>query len=119
MGHVSLVFLPTFMDFHTICIMSLRVLLVLCVCVVLSRSELLGPDAKKKSEKSSDTEVEESEPLDTEAKVDPEYIKELTEAVNKEIVTLQEYADVIRKTKAMTQEETKGNENIQTETQNY
>lgn len=66
--------------------------------VALSAAELLGPDMKKEAEKTDD-ENEISEALNTNPKADSEYIKELTDAVNKEIVTLQEYADALKKSK--------------------
>ncbi|XP_026332861.1 protein sel-1 homolog 1 [Hyposmocoma kahamanoa] len=70
-------------------------LYVLCVCLVLSTAELLGPESRKDAEKQS--EEEDSETLDTNPQLDPDYVKDLTDAVNKEIITLQEYADAIKK----------------------
>ncbi|KAJ0173468.1 hypothetical protein K1T71_010617 [Dendrolimus kikuchii] len=67
-------------------------LFVFYLCFVLSVGELLGPDYKK------ETEDEEDEGLETvKGKEDNDYIKELTDAVNKEMITLQEYADAINK----------------------
>lgn len=72
-------------------------LYVLCVCLVLSTAELLGPESRKEAEKQS--EDDDSETLDTNPQVDSDYIKDLTNAVNKEIITLQEYADAMKKNK--------------------
>lgn len=72
-------------------------LYVLCVCLVLSTAELLGPESRNDAEKRSDD--DDSETPDTNAQVDSDYIKDLTDAVNKEIITLQEYADAIKKHK--------------------
>ncbi|XP_037293974.1 protein sel-1 homolog 1 isoform X2 [Manduca sexta] len=77
-------------------------ILVLCLCVALSVSELLGPETRKDSEDSEDEDDLES--LDSTTRVDAEYIKELTDAVNKEIMTLKEYADVM-KTKELPKED--------------
>lgn len=67
-------------------------LLVFSLCFVLCLGELSGPDYKK------ETEDEDEEGLETvKGKEDNDYIKELTDAVNKEIITLQEYADAINK----------------------
>ncbi|XP_049878129.1 protein sel-1 homolog 1 isoform X2 [Pectinophora gossypiella] len=80
-------------------------ILVLLLCAVLSAAELLGPDARKDAEKGSEDEDEASEVIDTNTRVDPEYLKELTDAVKKEILTLQEYAEAIKKTKGVMKEE--------------
>ena len=78
-------------------------LYVLYLCVVLSAGELLGPDTRKKSEKN-----EEEEEVSEDSKfsnVDADYFKELKDAMNKEIVTLQEYADALRNTKDVLKDE--------------
>ncbi|XP_028168679.1 protein sel-1 homolog 1 isoform X1 [Ostrinia furnacalis] len=87
-------------------------LLALCLCVTLSAAELLGPETKKETE-----EEDASDSLDTGAKVDSEYIKELTDAVNKEISTLQEYADAIKKSQEGKDEEP--NKDIQLDQMEY
>lgn len=76
-----------------------------CFCVALSVAELLGPETKKEIEKNDDEDETPGSLDSSPSKVDPEYIKELTDAVNKEIVTLQEYADALRKTKGVADEE--------------
>lgn len=76
---------------------------VLSLCIGLSVAELLGPDMKKEVEKAEEDDT--NEILDTSAKVDPEYISELTDALNKEIITLQEYADALRKQGQKVEEE--------------
>lgn len=78
--------------------------LVLCLCVTLSFSELLGPEVHEGSDKNKD-EDDSSETLDNKPRVDEEYIKELTDAVNKEIMTLQEYADVMKSSTSESQDE--------------
>lgn len=72
---------------------------ILCLCVVFISAELLGPESRKKSD-NNDEEEEVVERLDSKSNtVDADYLKELTEAMNKEIVTLQEYADALRSSK--------------------
>ncbi|CAH0756604.1 unnamed protein product [Diatraea saccharalis] len=81
---------------------------VLCLCIGLSIAELLGPETQKESKKSED-EDESSVTVDTESKVDPEYFKALTDAVNKDIITLQEFADAMRDIKGQKDDENKEN----------
>lgn len=78
-------------------------LYILYLCVVLTAGELLGPDARKKSEKNDEEdEVSEDSKYPT---VDADYFKELKDAMNKEIVTLQEYADALRNSKDVPKDE--------------
>lgn len=87
-------------------------LYVLYLCVVLSAGELLGPDSRKKREK-TDEEDDVNEGNDgSETKytgqwnsVDADDFKELKDAMNKEIVTLQEYAEALRNTKDVPKDE--------------
>lgn len=80
-------------------------LYLLFLCVVISAGELLGPDSRKKTE-TNDEEEEGNEGLDTKYNtVDSDYFKELKDAMNKEIVTLQEYADALRNTKDVPKDE--------------
>ncbi|KAM3959331.1 HMG-coA reductase degradation 3 [Aphomia sociella] len=83
-------------------------LLLLCVCLVTC--ELLGPETRKDNQKSDD-EDDIVETLDTNSQTDTDYIKHLTEAVNKEILTLQEYAEVIKKSKSDAKDEDSNKEN--------
>ncbi|XP_075983312.1 HMG-coA reductase degradation 3 [Anticarsia gemmatalis] len=84
--------------------MSRIELYMLCLCVILTTAELLGPDARKKTEKTEDE--DESNSLDTKSSSpEADYLKELTEAMNKEIVTLQEYADALRNSKDIPKDE--------------
>ncbi|XP_052756362.1 protein sel-1 homolog 1 isoform X2 [Galleria mellonella] len=78
--------------------MGRKELCILWMCVCLVACELLGPESRKESEKSED-EDDIVESLDTNAQGDSDYMKQLTEAVNKEILTLQEYAEAFKKTK--------------------
>lgn len=80
---------------------------ILCICVVLSTSELIGPDSRKEKEKNN--EEEDAQEVDDKNKVDPKYLKELEEAVNQELseamneelLTFKDYADALRSTKDM------------------
>ncbi|KAJ2938511.1 hypothetical protein O0L34_g13007 [Tuta absoluta] len=78
---------------------------VLCLCAVLCAGELLGPDSKKDPEKSSEDDEEILDTIDTNAQVNPEYLKQLTEAVNKEMLNLQEYADAVKKSRGLVSED--------------
>lgn len=80
-------------------------LYILCLCVVLSASELLGPEARKKSEK-NDEDEEGSESSDTKYNsVDADYFKELKDAMKKEEIVLQEYADALRNARDIPKDE--------------
>ncbi|XP_050551633.1 protein sel-1 homolog 1 isoform X1 [Spodoptera frugiperda] len=80
-------------------------LYILCLCVVLSASELLGPEARKKSEK-NDEDEEGSEGSDTKYNsVDADYFKELKDAMKKEEIVLQEYADALRNARDIPKDE--------------
>lgn len=68
---------------------------ILCLCIILTTAELLGPDVHKKSDKNEDEE-ETTEDTHTEGSPEADYLKELTAAMSKEIVTLQEYAEALR-----------------------
>ncbi|CAH0400630.1 unnamed protein product [Chilo suppressalis] len=85
--------------------------LVLCFCIGLSIGELLGPETRKETEKNEE-EDESSAALDAESKVDPEYFKALTEAVNKDIITLQEFANAMREVKGEKEEENNKENNL-------
>ncbi|XP_059047459.1 protein sel-1 homolog 1 [Achroia grisella] len=74
----------------------------LCVCIVAC--ELLGPDTRKENKKSED-EDDIVETLDTNSQADPDYMKQLTEAVNKEIRALQDYAEAFKKSKTDSKDE--------------
>lgn len=67
-------------------------LFVLVLCFSLSLAELLGPEAKKETGEDDEDNLEV-----VKGKEDNDYIKELTDAVNKEFITLQEYADAINR----------------------
>lgn len=70
-------------------------LLVLVLCFSLTTTDPVGPESRKDSEKNEEDDVS-SEVEETKGKPDSEYIKELTDAMNKEILTLQEYADAMK-----------------------
>ncbi|XP_026743235.1 protein sel-1 homolog 1 isoform X1 [Trichoplusia ni] len=79
-------------------------LYILCLCVILSSAELLGPEARKKTEK--DEEEEPAEGTDSKYdRVSAEYFKELKDAMNREIVNLQEYTEALRSSKDVPKEE--------------
>lgn len=79
-------------------------LYILCLCVILSSAELLGPEARKKTEK--DEEEEPAESTDSKYdRVSAEYFKELKDAMNREIVNLQEYTEALRSSKDVPKEE--------------
>jgi hypothetical protein len=81
---------------------------VISLCFGLSIAELLGPEARKEEEKNENEDEESSGGLDNAAKMYPEYTKALADAVNKEIISLQEYADAIRDLKDPKDENNKG-----------
>lgn len=79
---------------------------VLCLCIFVATAELLGPDGPKKDAKDKVAGEEESvEDADTDPSAEQDYVKQLTDAVNKEIVTLHEYAEAIRKSKELPKED--------------
>lgn len=86
-------------------------LYILWLCVVISTAKLLGPEDQKKSEDSSEDEDSTLGNLVIEGQVDPEYYAELTEAINKQIRSMQDHADAIKKTTGILkeEEENKGN----------
>ncbi|KAI8424794.1 hypothetical protein MSG28_006726 [Choristoneura fumiferana] len=85
---------------------------VLCLCIFVATAELLGPEGQKKDVKDKVADEEESvEDADTDTTAEQDYVKQLTDAVNKEIVTLHEYAEAIRKSKELPKEDEMNNEN--------
>lgn len=79
-------------------------LYILWLCFVLSAAKLLGPEDQKKSEDSED----EENPLNNlvlEGQADPEYYAELTEAINKQIKSMQDQADAVKKSTDNNKEE--------------
>nr|XP_026498940.1 protein sel-1 homolog 1 isoform X1 [Vanessa tameamea]XP_026498941.1 protein sel-1 homolog 1 isoform X1 [Vanessa tameamea] len=84
---------------------------ILWLCFVLSAATALGPESNKKAEDSSDDDEKSLENLESETLNDPEYYNELTEAINKQIMSMQEYADAVSKTTRLLKKE---EENIDT-----
>ncbi|XP_050354285.1 protein sel-1 homolog 1 isoform X2 [Nymphalis io] len=78
---------------------------ILWLCFVLSAATALGPESNKKGEDSSDDDEKSLENLESEAINDPEYYNELTEAINKQIMSMQEYADAVSKTTRLLKKE--------------
>ncbi|XP_063627850.1 protein sel-1 homolog 1 [Cydia splendana] len=79
---------------------------IICLCIIVSAAELLGPETKKKNDKDKEeSEEDRSEPesLDFEQ----EYIKGL----KKEITTWHEYTEAIRKTQDLPKEDDIAEEN--------
>lgn len=70
-------------------------LFVFVLCFSLTTTDPVGPESRRDSEKNEEDDVS-SEVEETKGKPDSEYIKELTDAMNKEILTLQEYADAMK-----------------------
>ncbi|XP_045503038.1 protein sel-1 homolog 1 isoform X2 [Colias croceus] len=70
-------------------------LYIVFLCLIITTAELVGPDSAKKEDKRSEDE-DTSEGKDIK---DPYYYNELISAMNKEIKTLKDYADVLRKSK--------------------
>ncbi|XP_032521684.2 protein sel-1 homolog 1 [Danaus plexippus] len=77
-------------------------LYVLLLCFVLSAAELKGPDGQKTSDKTENKDSEDTSVPKT--KSDQETYKDLTNALNKEIQFLQDYATAIQISKAFDQE---------------
>ncbi|XP_045776347.1 protein sel-1 homolog 1 isoform X2 [Maniola jurtina] len=91
-------------------------LYIVWLCFALSASELLGPEARKKSE-DDDTSLED---LKEEGHSDPEFYNEISEAMNKELKQMREmreYAEAIRKTAGLLkgEEENKETDPVQAE----
>lgn len=83
---------------------------VLCLCIFVAAAELVGPEGEKKDVKDKVVGEEESvEDADTDPAAEQDYVKQLTDAVNKEIVTLHEYAEAIRKNKELPKEDEMNN----------
>ncbi|CAH0728616.1 unnamed protein product, partial [Brenthis ino] len=72
--------------------------------------KLLGPEDQKKSEDSSEDEDSTLGNLVIEGQADPEYYAELTEAINKQIRSMQDHADAIKKTTGVLKEEEENKE---------
>lgn len=109
-------------------------LIALCLCLALTSSELVGPDALKETEENEQEneefeEREEAERMiikkaieDERNKFDPETLKdleaaiskELEDAVNKEILTYKEYVETLKTTKELMQGEDTNKSKINT-----
>lgn len=80
---------------------------ILCLCVISTASELVGPESRKEKEKNN--KEEDVQEVENKNKLNPEYLKELEEAVNQELseamnkeqLTFKEYSDAVRSTKDM------------------
>lgn len=71
-------------------------LYILWLCFVISTAKLLGPEDQKKSENSEDEENTLNN-IVLEGQADPEYYAEFTEAINKQIKSMQDQADAFKK----------------------
>ncbi|XP_061721372.1 protein sel-1 homolog 1 [Cydia pomonella] len=80
----------------------------ICLCIIVSAAELLGPESKKKDDKDKE-EVEEDRAEPESLDFEQDYMKGL----NKEIITLHEYAEAIRTTHELPKEDDIAEDNNQ------